>query len=128
MLHYTMIHFLKNKDHSLEENRDNMEYAKSYSLDTFKLYHVASGNITFPDNNIIAPKRLWIDSLCLFSDTDIPFYKRNNITLYQENPIGIKYGDVIGNNKIGYALVTPYPNIFFPIKIIDFFFEPPCIL
>ncbi len=119
-----MIHFLKNFDTSLEERRDDIEYLKSYVLDTTKLYHVASGNIIFPDNDILSPKRLWIESLCLFTDSEIPFYERNNVTLYHPNPIGIKYGDVIGNNKIGYALRIPYPNIFFPIKMIDFTFDP----
>jgi hypothetical protein len=119
-----MIHYLKNYDTSLEERKDDIEYLKSYVLDTSKLYHVASGNIAFPDNGIISPKRLWIESLCLFTDSDIPFYERNIITLYHSNPIGIKYGDVIGNNKIGYALRIPYPNIFFPIKMIDYTFDP----
>jgi hypothetical protein len=124
MLHYAMIHFLKNSDTSLEERRDDIEYLKSYVLDTTKLYHVASGNIVFPSNDILSPKRLWIESLCLFTDSEIPFYERNTISLYHPNPIGIKYGDVIGNNKIGYALRIPYPNIFFPIKMIDFSFDP----
>lgn len=124
MLHYRMIHFLKNHDTSLEDNRNDMEYVKNYSIDISTLYHVASGNIIFPENNILAPNRLWIESICLFTDTEIPFYQNNNISLIHPNPIGIKYGDVIGNNKIGFALITPYPNIFFPIKMIDFSFSP----